>query len=227
MRRESRVFADRAAAGRELAVALRKLHLRGRLLVLGLPRGGVPVAFEVARALRAPLDVLCVRKIGLPGQPEFAIGALAVGEVLLRTADASAISEAEFQALARRERIELERRAQAYRAGRAPLDLAGQQVILVDDGLATGTTMQAAVRSARHAQAASVTIAVPVASASALELLAEEADHICCLEAPSEFMAVGQFYRHFDQTDDAEVRELLQEAAHINIPPKQQSASTT
>ncbi len=207
------MFSNRAAAGRDLAGVVKKLHLKGEVLVLGLPRGGVPVAFEVARALAAPLDVLCVRKIGMPGQPECAIGAVAVGNVLVRTDEASLISEAAFNGLAARECVELERRARAYRAGRPPLVLAGKQVILVDDGLATGTTMRAAVQSARQGGAASVTVAVPVASRYAASMCADEADQLCCLQTPRNFQAVGQFFADFSQTSDADVLELLREAA--------------
>jgi len=220
------VFANRAAAGRELADAVKRLHLRGDILVLALPRGGVPVAFEVARALGAPLDVLCVRKVGYPGQPEFAIGALAVGDVLVRAPEASTISGATFEELVRGERTELERRALAYRAGRPALDLAGKQAVLIDDGLATGASMLAAVRSARAAGAASLTIAVPVASPYALEMLEREADHLCCLQSPSEFTAVGEFYRHFGQVSDGEVRALLKKAARSGSAASHEGAST-
>ncbi len=219
------MFANRAAAGRALASAVRRLGLRGPILVLGLPRGGVPVAYEVARALGAALDVLCVRKIGYPGQPEFAIGALAVGDVLVRTPEASTIDEATFDELVHRERAELERRALAYRGGLAALDLPGKHVILVDDGLATGTSMLAAVRSARAAGAASLTIAVPVAAPSAVEMLEPEVDRFCCLQAPPEFMAVGEFYRHFEQTSDMEVTELLGKASQARLASSPKSAS--
>jgi len=205
-------FADRREAGRQLAAAVAALGLRPPLVVLGLPRGGVPVAFEVARGLHAPLDVMLVRKVGMPGQPELALGAIATGGITVQPPlhfrgygpDAQ-----EFAALAERERGELERREQLYRAGRPPLELAGKTAVLVDDGLATGATMLAAVRAARKAGAAAVVVAAPVASDEAAALIGAECDAIAILGIPPLLRAVGEWYLDFGQVEDREVCELL------------------
>ncbi len=204
-------FANRASAGRELAIVLDKYVDSPDVLVLGLPRGGVPVAFEVARALHAPLDVMIVRKIGAPGQPELAIGAIASGGVTVINEgllqwfrDSQAIERAQAA-----ERIELERREKAYRGTRPPLTLKERIVILVDDGAATGASMLAAVRAARQLGPRKVVVALPVAGSSACELLSKEADELVCLSAPSSFYAVGEWYADFGQTTDREVTELL------------------
>jgi putative phosphoribosyl transferase len=210
---ERRVFADRSAAGRELAGAVLELGLQPPLLVLGLPRGGVPVAYEVARALDAPLDVLVVRKIGMPGQPEFAIGAIASGDITVRDADSALLGDAfdrHFEQLAKRERIELQRREQAYRRGLQPVNATGRTVVLVDDGLATGATMVAAVRAARAAGARLVVVAAPVASDSAVALLSKEADRIAILTVPASLFSIGEWYEDFEQVQDAEVCALLE-----------------
>lgn len=206
-------FRDRQTAGRELAQALLKIRLSGELLVLGVPRGGVPVAYEVAQALAAPLDVLVVRKIGAPSQPELAIGAIASGGILVRepeTASHLAIPEALFQRQLQHERAELERRERVYRAGRPLLQLRERTVILVDDGLATGTTMLAAIRAVRLREAASVLVAAPVASNEAVELLRPAADQMLVLQTPPYFSAVGERYQRFEQTSDEEVQALLE-----------------
>jgi putative phosphoribosyl transferase len=205
-------FSDRRSAGRELVQALQRVNLPADLLVLGLPRGGVPVAYEVAQALRAPLDVLIVRKIGAPFEPELAIGAIASGGIVVHEAEALQsleISDTTFQQLLQRERVELERREQSYRQGRASPQLQGKAVILVDDGLATGTTMLSAVRAARAGGAASVIVAAPVASTEAMALLRPETDQLVVLQVPPRFLAVGEWYRRFDQTEDEEVQALL------------------
>jgi putative phosphoribosyl transferase len=182
------------------------------LLVLALPRGGVPVAYEVARALGGELDVLVVRKLGMPGQPEFALGALAAGNVLVYDPSnpngCPSLSETVHR-LAARERGELARREQLYRAGRAPLDLKHKTVILVDDGLATGSTMLAAVRAARAGGAAAIIVAAPVASREAVSVIKREADEIVVLRQPDPFFSVGQWYEQFDQIEDTEVCRLL------------------
>jgi putative phosphoribosyl transferase len=207
-----RSFADRRAAGRQLAAALVQLRLQSPVVVLGLPRGGVPVAAEVAQALRAPLDVMLVRKVGMPGQPELALGAVATGEVTVRESPGHAGFEPgaqEFAALAERERGELVRREQLYRAGRPPLELGGKTVVLVDDGLATGATMLAAVRAARKANAATVVAAAPVASDEAAARIGAECDELVILEIPRSLRAIGEWYLDFSQVEDREVCELL------------------
>jgi putative phosphoribosyl transferase len=205
-------FVDRTAAGRALAGAVQKLRLRRPILVLGLPRGGVPVAYEVALALRAPLDVLVVRKVGMPGQPELAIGAVAAGGIIVREPGSAGYLPAldtRFERLAQRELRELDRRERAYRTDLPPLDLGGQTVVLVDDGLATGATMIAAVRAARAAGAAFVVAAAPVASDQAAALVGAEADELAILRVPPMLFAIGAWYRNFEQLDDADVRRLL------------------
>jgi len=205
-------FHDRRDAGRQLAQRLVTLDGRDDLLVLGLARGGVPVAYEVAQALHAPLDVFMIRKLGVPGQPELAMGAIASGgicvlnrEILLRMPDADAIL-AEVTGIEKRE---LERRESEYRGRRPAPDVRGKLVIAVDDGLATGASMRAAVLALRQAKAARVIVAVPVGSTSACAKLASEADELVCLTAPMDFDAVGQVYGDFSQTTDDEVRGLL------------------
>jgi len=208
----TRVFDNRVEAGRALARSLSTYRGAPDAIVLALPRGGVPVGFEVAQALGLPLDVLVVRKLGLPGQPELAMGAIATGGALvlnpevLRFADGR---EAALEQVRRREQLELERRERQYRGGRAPLQVAGRTGILVDDGLATGATMEVAVRALRGLGATRIVVAVPVASAEARDRIAEVADEVVCLETPVFFSAVGQWYRDFGQTSDAEVSELL------------------
>jgi predicted phosphoribosyltransferase len=211
----ARVFANRTQAGRELGRALRDRALRGPLLVLGLPRGGVPVALEVARALDAPLDVMVVRKVGMPGQPELAIGAIAPHDVTVHETGAAADYaelEAPFERLASRERAELARREREYRPGAGALDATGRTVVLVDDGLATGATMVAAIRSARRAGAEAVIAAAPVASRSAAARIGEEADEAVILQVPPALYAVGEWYDDFGQLDDEEVRAMLGQA---------------
>jgi putative phosphoribosyl transferase len=192
------------------------MRLPSPLTVLGLPRGGVPVAFEVAQALDAPLDVLAVRKIGMPGQPELAIGAIAVGNVQVHEPGALpflASLRPTFAELASVERRELRRRESLYRSGLPPLDVAGRTVVLVDDGLATGATMLAAVCAAHRLGAAQVVVAAPVASPEAMKLLSGEADQFAILERPPILFAVGEWYDDFDPVEDIEVCGLLMRAA--------------
>ncbi|GHE84241.1 putative phosphoribosyl transferase [Amycolatopsis deserti] len=204
-------FTDRRDAGRRLAARLDRW--RGSdVVVLGLPRGGVPVAAEVARVLGAPLDVVLVRKLGLPFQPELALGA--IGEGGLRLVDPDlvrrfGISAAELAAVEAAERSELDRRAARFRAGRAPVPLAGRTAIVVDDGMATGASARVAVAAARAAGARRVVVAVPVAARQAVAALREDADDVVCLECPAAFTAVGQWYDDFTQTPDEEVARLL------------------
>lgn len=198
--------------GAELAV--RKLPKNS--IVLALPRGGVPVGFAVARALGVPLDVVVVRKLGVPWQPELAMGAIASGGV--RVLDEKLIRQEgipweEIERVAAREEQEAERREQLYRGNRPALELRDRTVILVDDGLATGSTMLAAVKCVKSLQPSTVIVAVPVASMQACAHIREEADECVCLATPAPFMAVGEWYEDFRQTSDAEVRELLAQAA--------------
>lgn len=205
-------FPDRAAAGVALARELRSWLLPPPLLILALPRGGVAVAYEVARLLDAPLDVMIVRKIGMPGQPEIALGAIASGGVTVRMASGDkefAAATPGFDELAAAERPELERRERAYRPDATPLDLRRKTVILVDDGLATGATMLAAVRAARKAGATTVVAAAPVASSAAAVLVRREADATVILQIPPALFAISQWYQDFGQVDDAAVRDLL------------------
>lgn len=209
-----RAFADRREAGRELASRL--AHYRGRsdVVVLALPRGGVPVAFEIAEALDAPLDIFVVRKLGMPGHPEFAIGAIASGGVRVLKDDvirAYGVPQSAIDTVARRELAELERREREYRRGRPLPDLRDRIVILVDDGLATGSTMRAAVQAVRAFEPARVVVAVPVGAPSTCAELAEIADEVVCARTPEPFSAVGLWYRDFSQTTDEEVRALLEE----------------
>ena len=216
MFRESRPFRSRRDAGAAVAAELRNYRGRDEVVVLALPRGGVPVAFEVAEALDAPLDVFLVRKLGMPGHPELAMGAIASGGVRVMNEDvvrAYHIPRQAIDAVAREEEGELERREREYRQGRPPLDLVDRTVILVDDGLATGSTMRAAVEAVRLHRPARVIVAVPVGARSTCEELSDVADETICARTPAPFFAVGQWYEDFSQTTDDEVRMLLREHA--------------
>lgn len=209
-------FRDRIDAGRVLARKLEEYKGRHDLLVLGLPRGGVPVAFEVAHELGAPLDVFVVRKLGMPGHEEFAIGAIASGGVRIINEEAVrtfGVSNAEIEAVTAEERLELERREQRYRDGRPEPDIAGKTIILVDDGLATGSTMRAAVEALREERPARLVVAVPTAAPETCEELAALVDDIVCAITPEPFYAVGLWYDDFGQTTDEEVHDLLAIAA--------------
>jgi predicted phosphoribosyltransferase len=198
---------------------------RRDLVVLALPRGGVPVAYEVARALAAPLDVLVVRKLGAPGHPEFAMGAVASGGISVLDEDFVATNRIPAQALADvvlRERAELARRERAYRDSRPPVAITGQVVIVVDDGLATGSTMHAAVLALRRQGPARIVVAVPVGSRQACSMLAGVADHVICALTPEPFSAVGLWYTDFSETSDEEVRRLL--ADSTTAGPERRSA---
>jgi len=210
-----RIYADRADAGRTLATALESHRGAADTIVLGLPRGGVPVAHEIAAELGLPLDVLVVRKLGLPWQPELAMGAIASGGALVLNDEVVRHlggRDDAFEAVRTKEQGELERRERDYRGDRPPLDLRDRTGILVDDGLATGATMEAAVRALQALGARRVVVAVPVASPEARDRIAAVADEVVCLAAPMFFSAVGQWYRDFGQTSDAEVRDLLAKA---------------
>jgi predicted phosphoribosyltransferase len=204
------VYRDRAEAGRLLADRLTDLAGRPDVVVLGLVRGGVPVAREIARRLDAPLDVLVVRKLGMPLAPEVAFGALGPdGVQVLNEMVAGGLGEAERAGVREREQAELDRRERRYRPGRPPLDLHGRTAVVVDDGLATGATARAAVQVARHLGAARVVVAVPVGSEQAFDLLKPEADQVVCLQLPPEFGAVGAYYDDFHEVSDDEVTEAL------------------
>lgn len=208
-------FQDRSDAGRLLGQELRRFAGRDDVIVLALPRGGVPVAFEVADALGVELDLMLVRKLGAPGQEELAMGAIASGGARVLNADvvqSLLVSEAAIEVAVQRESRELERRERAYRGTRPPPRIAGRTVLLVDDGLATGATMRAAVAAVRALHPASVVVAVPVAPPETLRSLETEADEVVCLAAPPMFYAVGQWYADFPQTTDEEVVALLQRA---------------
>jgi putative phosphoribosyl transferase len=209
-------FADRRDAGRVLAERLGRYTGRLDLLVLGLPRGGIPVAFEVAQALRAPLDVFLVRKLGLPGHEELAMGAIASGNVRVLNrdvVDVLRIPGSIIDQVATREGRELERRERAYRGDRPPPAVEGKVVVLVDDGLATGSTMRAAVLALRQQRPTRVVVAVPVAAPQTCDEFRAEVDEIVCAITPEQFFAVGLWYRDFSQTTDDEVRDLLAQAA--------------
>jgi len=213
---ESR-FENRIEAGRFLARRLQEYKNRPDVLVLALPRGGVPVAYEVAENLNAPLDVLIVRKLGAPGHEELAVGAIASGGVYVLNRDVVNtlhLSDQHLQQIAAREQRELERREQAYRDGRQPAEVEGKTVILIDDGLATGATMWAAVEALRQRNPAKIIVAVPTAEADICRAFREIADDVVCGITPDPFIAVGLWYREFDQTTDDEVRTLLARAEH-------------
>jgi putative phosphoribosyl transferase len=216
-----RIFRDRRDAGRALAAALAG-EAAGRPVVLGLARGGVPVAAEIAAALGAPLDVFVVRKLGVPWQPELAMGAIASGGVMVRNEEVLArLPDAEdaLEAVREREAVELAVRERRYRGARPPVPVAGRPVIVVDDGLATGASMAAAVRALRKAGATSIVVAVPVGPPETCRRIAALCDRLVCLEQPRGFMAVGQWYEDFGQTQDEEVGELLAAAGTTGQDP--------
>ncbi len=206
------IFLNRADAGRKLAGHLAAYANRADVIVLGLPRGGVPVAFEVARALRAPLDVFLSRKLGVPGQEELAFGALASGGVCVLDQDLIrevGISPEKVARVTEKAKRELERRESVYRAGRPPLRVEGLTALLVDDGLATGSSIRAGAQALRLMKPARIVIAVPVAPASTCKRLRDEVDELVCLHMPEMFFAIGQFYEDFSQLADEEVIDLL------------------
>ena len=215
-------FLNRTEAGRELAAELSRYAGRSDVLVLALPRGGVPVAFEIAVALDVPLDVFVVRKLGLPGHEEFGIGAIASGGV--RVVDESVlraygVDSDTLEQITQRERRELERREHRYRDDRPFPVIQDRVVILVDDGLATGSTMRAAIAALRAERPREIVVAVPVGAPETCSAMSRLADDVVCLMTPEPFYAVGLWYENFDQTDDDEVHDLLERAAMRAVPP--------
>ena len=211
------MFRDRSDAGRKLAAKLRHLA-DDKPVVLALPRGGVPVGFEIARALEAPLDLVLVRKIGVPWQPELALGAVTDGgdpEVFIdrRLADELAIPDDYIDKETARQVTEIERRRRIYNAGRGPLEIAGRAAVVVDDGIATGATMRVALQATRRRNPSRLVLAVPVAAEDTLARLRPEVDEVVCLESPPDLGAIGFFYRDFHQLSDSEVTDLLARAA--------------
>lgn len=217
----TKFFRDRVEAGRFLAQKLGEYANRPDVVVLGLPRGGVPVAYEVAQALKAPLDIFVVRKLGVPGYEEYAMGAIASGairilnEQLIRSLNIPLDLVDDVTAI---EFMELERREQLYRGARAPMDITGQTVIIVDDGLATGSTMRAAVKALRKKNPKKIVVAVPVGARETCDSFRNEVDTVAvCAITPEPFRAVGVWYRNFSQTTDAEVQQLLRKADHTRV----------
>lgn len=224
-----RIFADRRDAGQRLAAALVRLAPE-QPCVLALPRGGVPVAFEVATLLKAPLDLVMVRKIGAPGQPELALGAVVDGnrpELVLNEdiVALSGASEAHIAAEQARQLREIERRREAYLAGRARVDVAGRTALIIDDGIATGATARAAIRAIRRAAPKQLILAVPVAPTQTIAELREEVDDIVCLESREDFRAISMSYANFTQVTDEEVRDLMSRAALLAAMPHPIEAS--
>ncbi len=212
------VFRDRQDAGIQLAARLSRYAGNPNVVVLGLPRGGVPVAYEVARTLHAPLDIFVVRKLGVPGHRELAMGAIATGGVRVLNPEvvtALRITGPTIDAVAAQEQEELERQERAYRGDLSCPDFSGRIVIVVDDGLATGSTMRAAIRALRQMQPQRIVVAAPVAAAETWQSLSAEADEVVCVSTPESFHSVSMWYQEFSQTTDEEVRSLLESAAHV------------
>jgi putative phosphoribosyl transferase len=211
------VFLNRAEAGRELLKRLAAYENRRDVLVLGIPRGGVPVAFEVASGLHALLDVFIVRKLGVPGREELAFGAIASGGIRFldtEIVEVVGISDAQIERITTKERQELDRRERAYRGGRTPLAVEGQTVILVDDGIATGSSVQVAITALRQMKPCWLVVAVPVAQISAYRRLRREVDDLICVHMPPSFRAIGEFYEDFSQVSDQTVTDLLHKVTH-------------
>jgi putative phosphoribosyl transferase len=206
------IFRNRREAGQRLALRLEKYADRSDVIVLGVPRGGIPVAFEVAASLKAPLDIFVLRKLGVPGHEELALGAIGSGGVRVLNSsviEQLGISELDIAAVTKAETEELHRRERLYRENRPPLDVRGRTVILVDDGIATGSSLLAAVHAIRQMKPAAIVVATPVAPRTTRNRLAKEVDDVVCVEMPEPFYGVGQFYADFSQVSDEEVNELL------------------
>lgn len=218
------LFHDRRSAGRYLATKLTRYAHDPEVIVLALPRGGVPVAYEVAHALRAPLDVFLVRKLGTPGQPELALGAISSGGMRVlnpEIVELVGVPNYVIEQIATKELQELERRERLYREGRPPLDVQGRTVLLVDDGLATGASMRVAIMALRQLHPARLVVAVPTASTETCDAFRELVDEIICAQTPEPFYAVGAWYEDFSQTTDEQVRTLLERAAKETGPAGQ------
>jgi putative phosphoribosyl transferase len=217
------IYRDRIDAGKQLALRLSEYANRDDVMVLALPRGGVPVAYEVARVLHAPLDIFLVRKLGVPGHEELAMGAISTGGVRVINADVVdylRIPARVIDAVVETELRELERREQLYRGARTEPDVSGKTIILVDDGLATGSTMRAAVEALRQQNPARIVVAVPVSAPETCDEYRMGVDEIICAQTPEPFMGVGMWYRDFSQTTDAEVRDLLAKAEREISEPR-------
>jgi putative phosphoribosyl transferase len=209
-------FRDRFSAGKELAIKLLNYASLSNVIVLGLPRGGVEVAYEVALRLNAELDVFLVRKLGAPFEPELAMGAIAEGGILLlndAVVNYMGISKDSIESAAKQELAELERRLKLYRNGRPALELKGKTVLIVDDGLATGATMKAALKAIKRKEPQKIIVAVPVGAPTTCMEIKSEADEVICLKSPEPFTAVGSWYNIFEQTTDQQVQELLKKAS--------------
>jgi putative phosphoribosyl transferase len=220
------IFRNRADAGRRLVSRLQKYANRDDVIVLGVPRGGIPVAFEVATALNLPLDIFVLRKLGVPGHEELAFGAIGSGGVrVLNTGvlEQLGISDLDVAAVTRTEKEELERRERLYRGNRPPLDVHGQTVILIDDGIATGASLMAAIHALRQMKPAKVVVAIPVAPQATCYRLLREVDQLVCVEMPEPFYGVGHFYEDFSQVSDEEVNELLERASRTRIEKQAES----
>jgi putative phosphoribosyl transferase len=217
------IFANRTEAGHELALRLGTYANRDDVVVLAAPRGGVPVAFEIAEALKLPLDVFIVRKLGVPGHEELAFGAIASGGVRVidqEIVDSHGMTAEDVEEVTRFERREMLRRERAYRGGRGPLNVSGLVVILVDDGIATGASIRAGIHALRRLKPARIVVAVPVAPPSTCDHLREETDDLVVLEKPDMFFGVGQFYADFSEVSDEQVIDLLTRAWHQSAEPK-------
>lgn len=215
------IFRDRKQAGQMLAQRLKAYANRKDVTVLGIPRGGVPVAFEIAETLGAPLDIFVARKLGVPWQEELAFGAIASGGVRVLNHDIVeplGISNATIEEVTAREKKELERRERLYRGNRPPLNVHGRMAILVDDGIATGSSMRAAIAALRHLQPARLVVAAPVAPLQTCKELSSEADELICVETPMLFVAIGEFYEDFSQVSDGEVADLLRRSWGEAVP---------
>jgi predicted phosphoribosyltransferase len=224
------IFTDRTEAGRRLAAGLKKYADRKDVIVLGVPRGGVPVAFEVAESLAVPLDIFVLRKLGVPEHEELAFGAIASGGVRIldtEIVESLQLSDLDIELVTAAEKNELERRERAYRSGRPPLNVRGLTVIIVDDGIATGSSMLAAITALRQLKPARIVVAVPVAPSSTCLRLRREVDELVCVEQPENFFGVGQFYNDFSQTSDEQVKELLARASRRFHPQKNRDAQSS